>query len=67
VTLQLRNLRRAVDEGAMEMDMVAAERVFGKSLSDALISNARKLHSIATDLDILLRLVARAHLPKTLK
>jgi len=51
----------------MEMDMVAAEKVFGKSLSDALISNARKLHSIATDLDSLLRLVARAHLPKTPK
>jgi deoxyribose-phosphate aldolase len=67
VTLQLRNLRRAVDEGAMEMDMVAAERVFGKSLSDALIRSARRLHSIATDLDSLLRLVARAHLPKTPK
>ena len=67
VTLQLRNLRRAVDEGAMEMDMVAAERVFDKALSHALIRSARKLHSIVTELDALLRLVARAHLPKTPK
>jgi hypothetical protein len=67
VTLQLRNLRRAVDEGAMEMDMVAAERVFGKPVSLALVRSARKLHLIATDLDSLLRLVARAHLPKTPK
>jgi deoxyribose-phosphate aldolase len=65
VTLQLRNLRRAVDEGAMEMDMVAAERVFGKPVSHALVRSARKLHSIATDLDSLLLLVARAHLPKS--
>ena len=66
VTLQLRNLRRAVDEGAMEMDLVAAERVFGKPVSHALMRIARKLHLIATDLDSLLRLVARARMPKTL-
>ncbi len=67
VTLQLRNLRRAVDEGAMEMDMVAAEKVFGKALSQAMIRSARKLHLIVTDLDSLLRLVARAHLSGTPK
>ena len=47
MVLQLRTLRRAIDEAAQEMKMVAAERVFGNSLSRALAREARKLHLIA--------------------
>jgi len=63
VTRQIRNLRRAVSDGAKEMEMVAAERVFGKSLSRGILRRARKLALIAKDLDSLLRLVARFHIP----
>ncbi len=61
---QLRNLRRAIEESATEMEMVAAERVFSKSLSRALTRRARTLQRVANDLNYLLRLVARAQIPK---
>jgi len=61
---QLRNLRRAIEESATEMEMVAAERVFSKSLSRALTRRARTLQRAANDLNHLLRLVARAQIPK---
>jgi hypothetical protein len=64
VVLQLRTLRRAIDEGAQDMEMVAAERVFTKSLSRTLTRRARKLHLIAKDLNGLLRLVERSHAEK---
>jgi len=64
VVLQLRTLRHAIDEGAQEIEMVAAERVFGKSLSRTLMRKARKLRLIAKDLNGLLRLVERAHAEK---
>ena len=64
VVFQLRSLRRAIDEGAQEMEMVAAERVFSRSLSQTLIRKARKLHLVARDLNGLLRLVERAHVDK---
>lgn len=62
---QLQNLRRTIDEGAEEMEMVAAERVFDKSLSRLLESRARRLHRTAKDLNSLLRSVARAHIPQS--
>jgi len=64
VARELKTLRRAIEEGAKQIDMVAAERVFAKSLSRALTRRARKLHLVARDLERLLRLVARAHIPK---
>jgi hypothetical protein len=66
VVLQLRTLRRAVNEGAQEMELVAAERVFAKSLSRTLMKRARKLHLTAKDLNGLIRLVERSHAEKPL-
>ena len=62
---QLQNLRRTIDEGAEEMEMVAAERVFDKSLSRLLEGRARRLHRTAKDLNSLLRSVARARIPQS--
>jgi hypothetical protein len=64
VVLQLRTLLRAIEEGAQEMEMVAAEGVFSKSLSRTLVRRAQKLLLIAKDLNGLLRLVERAHVEK---
>jgi hypothetical protein len=64
LVLQLRTLRYAIDESALEMEMVATERVFGKSLSGALTRGGQKLRVAARDLNRLLRLVERAHTPK---
>ena len=61
---QLQNLRRAIEEGAEELEMVAAERVFDKSLSRALERRARQLQQTAKDLNSLLRSIASAHLPR---
>jgi hypothetical protein len=66
VVIQLRTLRRAIEEGALDMEMVAAERVFGKSLSRTLVRRARRLHLIAKDMNGLLHLVERAHVEKPL-
>ena len=63
VALELKKLQRAIEEGAKQIDMVAAERVFVKPLSRALVRRARKLHRVARDLKSLLRLIARAHIP----
>ena len=64
LVLQLRTLRGTINEGAEEIDMVAIESVFVKSVSRALTRAARKLHLAAEDLDGLLRLVERASVPK---
>lgn len=64
---QLQNLRRAIDEGAEEMAMVAAERVFDQSFSRALERRARQLQRVAKDLNALLRSVAHAQIPKAAK
>jgi hypothetical protein len=64
LVLHLRTLRRAINEGAEEIDMVAIESVFAKSISRALIRAARKLYLAAEDLAGLLRLVERASVPK---
>src|SRR5580700_6565090 len=62
--LQLRAIRRAIDETAEEMEMVAIERVFVNSISKALASTARELYRLSEDLNGLHRIVKRAHLPK---
>jgi hypothetical protein len=62
--LQLRSLRREIEVGAEEMEMVAAERVFREPLSRALANEAGKLQVTARELTILKRLVERAHMPK---
>jgi len=64
VILELKKLQRTIEEGAEQIDMVAAERVFAKPLSRALFRRARKLHLVARDLESLLRLVARSQIPK---
>jgi hypothetical protein len=64
VVFQLRSLRSAIDHGAEEMEMVAAEKVFVKSVSRALTHRARTLRLAAKDLNRLLRLVERAQVPK---
>ena len=62
--LQLRTIRRAINESAEEMEMVAIERVFVDSVSKALARTARKLYRVAEDLIGLHRMIERAHPPK---
>jgi hypothetical protein len=64
VLRQLQNLMRAIDEGAEDIEMAAAEGVFDKSLSRVLHRRAGQLHRTAKDLNALLRSVARAHIPR---
>ena len=61
---QLRTIRRAINESAEEMEMVAIEQVFVKRVSQALIRTARKLYRGAEDLNDLQRLIERAHPPR---
>jgi hypothetical protein len=67
LVLHLRTLRRAINEGAEEIDMVAIESVFDKSVSRALTRAARKLYLAAEDVDALLRRIERASVPKALR
>lgn len=67
VARDLKNLRSAIEDGAKQIEMVAAERVFDQSLSQALVQKARELHLVARDLNGLLRLVERARMPKRSK
>jgi hypothetical protein len=62
--LQLHTLRRTINEGAEEIDMVAIESVFVKSVSQALTRAANKLYLAAEDVGGLVRLVERANVPK---
>ena len=64
LVLQLRTIRRAINESAEEMEMVAIERVFVDSVSKALARTARKLYRVAEDLISLHRMIERAHPPK---
>jgi hypothetical protein len=64
LVLQLRTLRYSIDEGALEMEMVASERVFGKSVSGALTRGGQKLRLAARDLHRILRLLERTRAPK---
>jgi hypothetical protein len=63
LVLQLRTIRRAINESAEEMEMVAIERVFIKSVSQALARTARKLYRISEDLNALHRMVEQARPP----
>ena len=65
VASELQNLKGVIEEGAKQIEMVAAERVFDQSLSRELVRRARKLQLVARDLNGLLKLVARARMPKT--
>lgn len=64
LVLQLRAVQRAIDESAEEMEMVALERVFVNSVSQALTRTSRKLYAIAKDLTDLHRIIERARLPR---
>ena len=64
LTLQLRAIRRAINESAEEMEMVAVEKVFVASVARALTRTARKLYRVSEDLHGLHRMVERARLPK---
>ena len=63
MVLHLHGLQRAIGEGAEEMEMVAIERVFVKSVSQALTLTARKLYRVAEELNVLRRTVERSRLP----
>jgi hypothetical protein len=63
LVLQLRTIRRAINESAEEMEMVAIERVFVKSVSQALARTARKLYRVSADLSALHRMVEQARPP----
>ena len=65
LVLQLRALRRTISDGAEEIDMVAVESVFVKSVSRALTRASSRLYLVAGDLDGLLDLIERAHAPKS--
>ena len=64
LVLQLRALRRSINDGAEELKMVAIEGVFVNSLSRVLTSTARKLRILSEDFDGLIRQVERAAGPK---
>jgi hypothetical protein len=64
LVLELRTIRRAINESAEEMEMVAAERVFLDSVSRILARTARKLYRVSEDLHGLHRMVERARVPK---
>jgi hypothetical protein len=64
VVAQLRIIRRAINEGAEEMEMVAIEKVFVNSVSQALTRTARKLYQLAEELSGLHRMVERAQPPE---
>ena len=63
LVLQLRSIRRAINETAEEMEMVAIERVFVKPVSQTLTRTARKLYRLAEDLYGLNRMIELAHAP----
>jgi hypothetical protein len=60
LVLQLRTIRRSINETAEEMEMVAIERVFVKPLSQTLTRTARKLYRLAQDLYGLNRMIEHA-------
>jgi hypothetical protein len=66
LVLQLRTIRRAINESAEEMEMVAIERVFVTPVSRALTRTSRKLYRIAEELSDLHRLIERTRLPSAL-
>jgi hypothetical protein len=63
LVLQLDTLRRAINESAEEMEMVADEAVFAKSVSKELTRAARKLFRASQDLKVLHRIIQQARPP----
>ena len=63
VSLSLGRLSRTLASGAMELDMVAAERVFDKSFSAKLGRKARDLQRLANALNHMHEEAARAPFP----
>jgi hypothetical protein len=63
VSLSLGRLSRTLGAGAMELEMVAAERVFNKSFSAKLIRRARDLLRLSKELNHLHEKAARASFP----
>jgi hypothetical protein len=63
LVLQLRTIRRAINETAEEMEMVAIERVFVRPVSQTLTRTARKLYRLAEDLYGLNRMIEQARAP----
>jgi len=63
LVLELRTIRRAINESAEEMEMVAIEKVFVKSVCQALARTARKLYRVSEDLSALHRMVEEARPP----
>ena len=61
---ELRTIRRAINESAEEIEMVAAERVFVDSVSRILAQTARKLYRVSEDLHGLHGIVERARHPR---
>jgi hypothetical protein len=60
VLRQIEMAQGALDENANELEMVAVEGVFEKSLSDELSRTSRSLYAISQELGALRGLVARA-------
>lgn len=65
VLRQIDDLQLAIDDNAKELEMVAAEGVFRKSLSARLLLASRTLKEIAPELRALRRLVARSAASKS--
>jgi hypothetical protein len=63
VSLSLGRLSRTLAAGAMELEMVAAERVFNKSFSAKLSHRARDLHRLSKAFNHLHEEAARAPFP----
>jgi hypothetical protein len=63
LVFQLRTLRRAINESAEEMEMIADEAVFAKSVSQALTRTARKMYRACEDLNALHRMLQQARPP----
>ena len=67
VARQLRDLWRANEDTATELEMIAAENVFDKRLSATLARKARALHRMAKSMKELHLVVARARFPGAIK
>jgi deoxyribose-phosphate aldolase len=63
VATHLYKLSQAISTGAKEIEMVAAERVFDKSLTAKLAGKARVLRRLAKQLNRMHELAARARFP----
>jgi hypothetical protein len=60
VSNQLNQLRDAIDEGALQLEMVADEQMFDESLSATLSRTSQRLQQMSRRLEELLKDVAKA-------